>query len=464
MPRLKEAIRGIQDASLLRGRVSETPKVVTALAGLGGGSGGDGPREGKDYDRIARELMTKLLCREALSASELRDAAWCMWTTEPSLASTADVFGRVLNQMEASERRKPARSLAASYMASFGSERPGIDRVAGVLKRLSPTIGQPWTDLDESFSIFSLLSGPTAVARAALRRRVPPSDVLREGGLGSFDAQSGFAQAASAEALREIAETGIGHEDRLQFVRLIGLKSERELQFADQAPLVADALTRPFTSAMPEKAIRDKYLSLLLGLFGDPRLNPGSWTRMPQAEAIVRKWLTEQSLRQFLDIVDRVAPVKKWKYRRAFWECVYNSGIVEEAWVVFEHACAGEARRAYGSIISFGRFNSRGIKTIQNGHAVLLMRVGRSLIADWSHDGRCNIWDDAEARTAPRLNKAEYSSDEVQHPSMGMNITSGPYFSISHNSPQTYTWQRVVAAKLKNLTGVNVLEGSYRVE
>jgi hypothetical protein len=468
MPRFKEATAAVLRFSTMRIRLPETPRTAQAAAAHSAAAEKtESPRADKDYDAIAGALLAKMSRASssgALTWRELRDAAWCLWTTEPALASGTASLHAVVRSAEVCERRQPARALAASYMASFGRDRPGIEVVARTLMRVAPRMGRPWTDLHNAYSVFNLIEGPANVARHALENRVLPSDILRHSGLGQFDAQSGFARAASAEALRQIASGhSIGHDERLELVRKIGLKNNRTLQFQDQAPLVAEALTRPFGATMPDKATKDSYLELLIGLFGDPRLKPGSWTRMAESEAIVRKWLTEQSLRQFLDVVDRVAPVQKWKYRRAFWECAYNSGIIDEAWVVFEHACAGEARRVFGSTVSFARFNSRGSKTVQNGHAVILMRVGRSLIADWSHDGRCNIWDDAEAKTAPKLNKTEYSSDEVQHPSLGINVTHGPYFSISHNNPQNYTWQRRVAAKIKSLTGVHLPESCYRV-
>ena len=183
----------------------------------------------------------------------------------------------------------------------------------------------------------------------------------------------------------------------------------------EQGPLVAEALVLPFGATTPDKTTRDKFLSLLIGLYRDPRLLPGGWgPRMRKTETIVRRWLTEQSLRQFLDIVDRVAVERMWKYRRAFWEAVYNSEIIQEAWPIFDADGAEEARRAFGKQVTFGQFQRGGAKQIQRGHTVLLLRVGRGLVADWSHNGKCNIWNDAEAKGAPKLYNARYTSDEVQ--------------------------------------------------
>src|SRR5690606_16101213 len=92
--------------------------------------------------------------------------------------------------------------------------------------------------------------------------------------------------------------------------------------------------------------------------------------------SIVRGWLTEQSLRQFLDIVDQTAVERMWKYRRAFWEAVYDGGLISEAWVAFGPLGARLARRAYGPDASFARLETDG-KQVEQGHAVLLLKVGR---------------------------------------------------------------------------------------
>src|SRR5258706_2281895 len=93
---------------------------------------------------------------------------------------------------------------------------------------------------------------------------------------------------------------------------------------------------------------------------------------MREAATIVRRWLTKQSLRQFLEVVDQTADDRMWKHRRAFWGAVYDRGLISDAWVVFTPLGADVARRTFGKEISFATFD-RG--SVLKGQAVLLVPV-----------------------------------------------------------------------------------------
>ncbi|MGQ7793038.1 EH signature domain-containing protein [Faunimonas sp. B44] len=426
-------------------------------------------RRGKDYDAISNELRTRLREGGVLSWKEARDAAWCLWTTDPALAAEPALLAAILARIEPSERRKPYRALAAAFLRDFDLGRPGIRDVARTLATKADEAGRPWSGLQKELALFDIEEGPAKVGRVAIQSGNSPSEVLRANGLGALGADTGFGRACVAAILRHLRD---GAEpdplERLELVRQVALNESARLRFDELAPLVADALLIPFGNTMPDKILRDRFLGLLISLFGDPRINDPRlphrrWVRMPDAEAIVRRWLTEQSLRQFLDIVDRVAVERMWKYRRAFWEAVYHAGLVEEAWVVFDTYGVEEARRAFGRAASFGQFQGGGRKQVQKGHAVLLLRVGRGVVADWSHNGKCNIWNDASERGAPVLYRKYYTSSEFLHVWDSGDAIDRSTFSTAHMGPETYSWQRKVAAKLHNMTGVRISPSSYVV-
>ncbi len=320
-------------------------------------------------------------------------------------------------------------------------------------------MGAPWDTLHASYDVFDVDAGPRNVARAAVSERLSPTALLARNGLGAFDARTGYVRSCLGACLESLA--GDGEPEpmaRLAMVRSLALKSDGKLLFEELGPLVVRALLTPFGKSTPSKSVRDSYLGLLLDLFGDPRLHPGRWTRMRDAEPIVKKWLTEQSLRQFLDLADRAAAAADpdvkhmWPERRKFWEAVYNAELISEAWVVFGPEGARLARRTFGDGASFGRFNRDGRKQVDSGHTVLLLRIGRGVVADWSFNGKCNIWPDAEDGGAPQLYRSVYSSDDVRMPhNVRSEVKSGP-FSKSHLG----SWQRRVAEKLHRMTGVRV--------
>ncbi len=247
---------------------------------------------------------------------------------------------------------------------------------------------------------------------------------------------------------------------RLEIVQNLALRAQGGLTFPEHGPLVAEALIKPFGQTMPDRATRDQFLALLIALFGDPRRYPGRWTRMREIETTIKRWLTEQTLRQFLDVVDEVAVERMWKYRRAFWEAIYAAELIDEAWVVFDPDGVRAARHTFGKQVEFAQFED----SVQSGQAVLLMRVGRGVVAEWSHTGKCIIWNDAEARGAPRLNKPEYAVRNLRAPFNASADITRAIFAVSHTNADRYGWQHKVANKIHQMTGVRIPQSSYTVK
>ena len=424
-------------------------------------SGSDLPKPSKNYNLVARGILEKVVTTGELTRREARDAAWCLWETMPALASSSPSVTSLIRATETSGRRQPFRALASSYMASYTPDRPRIEEISALLMRLAGGMGKPWAPLHNDLNLFHFVEGPNNLARLAVERSISPTDVLSGYGLGAVNAQSGFARYCIARALEQMRDgKEPRHLVRLQWVETFALRNGRELLFNEHGSLVADALLLPFGEITPEEGVTDKFLTVLLRLFGDPRLHPEKWIRMGNAAAIVRRWLTKQSLRQFLEVVNQVADDRMFKHRRAFWAAVYEKDLIPDAWVVFGPRGVDVARRAFGKEISFGTFSSG---TVEKNQAVLLLRVGRGVVAEWSHNGRCIIWNDIEARGAPALHKKTYDAAALRAPNGESSNLSDPVFAITHSGAESYSWQTKVAGKLHQMTGVRISQSQYQV-
>jgi len=452
MPRTKPRLRAVPAIDAAAGRIQAPSADLEAQI------------EDKDYDRIASELKGKLERAAVLDWRGLRDAAWCLWGTNPRLAEYPVLLRGILREIAEQKSRKPYRSLATNYIRSFDLKLPGLPEIAQSLSHGAELRGMPWSGLQSDFSVFDPEVGPGRVAKAAISSDTSPTDVLKASGLNALEAQSGFAKHSTQLALELLAGgLQMDHARRLDLIRRLTLDERGRLIFSDFGYLVASALVLPFRDRTPETGLRDKILALLISLFGDPRLRSDGWIRMREAEQIVRRWLTEQSLRQFLDVVDKVAVERMWRYRRAFWEAVYGEKLVSEAWVVFGSDGEKVARRVFGKEASFGTFSRFGNKIVEKGHAVLLLRIGNGVVADWSHNGRCCIWSNHEGRGAPSLYQAVYSTNEVSIAGGISDDINRATFSISHMSPETYNWQMKVAAKIQQMTGHRVPQSKFVV-
>jgi hypothetical protein len=272
-------------------------------------------------------------------------------------------------------------------------------------------------------------------------------------------ARGGYTRAVTAELLRKLSDGAEpDHLGRLARAQKYAVENGR-LIFDDLSELFAAALLKPFGTAVPDKSVKDPILDGLLAIFDDPRLRRGNRKQLvPSHAKIVEGWLTEQSLRQFLDVVEKTTEnPEQFAYRRAFWWAAYQQEFVSRAWVAFGRDGSALARRTFGANTPFAELYQEA-RQISRGHAVLLMEIGTGVIADWSHNGKCNIWLDRADPTAPKLFERSYGSNSIQIPAGRSN---GRRDAVSHVGPASYSWQRRVEQYLFQMTGRHLPSNSY---
>lgn len=421
----------------------------------------------RDIRQLAHEILECLDSGSQLSRRQVREAAWCLWHKDTQLAGQPDVLKAILEAVSEAVRPSAFNSLATAFADYFDPGMAGVDAVSSCLQRLADRWDTPWSRLHKDFAFFDTRIGPERLAAAVIAQNRPAPDIIREYDIGAMGAKSGYVRAVTVSLLDQLANGAEpDHLRRLEKVERYALDERGEPSFDGLLGKIAEALLKPFGQSRPEQTIRDRFLSLLLRLLGDPRV-PSSrnrWHHVPAfLTAIVRGWLTEQSLRQFLDIVDQTAVEHMWKYRRAFWEAVYDAGLISEAWVAFGPLGQRLVRQHFDRNASFARLETDG-KSVEQGHAVLLLKVGDGIIADWSHNGKYNIWKSSSDRTAPRLYKSVYGSDEVRIVASGSgHYETSTLISRSHMGSENYGWQNHVAQILYEMTGIRVPQSKYRV-
>ncbi|MBB3771997.1 hypothetical protein FHS55_002606 [Angulomicrobium tetraedrale] len=456
---LKDAIRDLMLRHAPTPRRPEPEAAVLRAARKLPEGAGDATRA-KDYDALAVSIAQTLSRQETLTVREARDGAWCLWTTKLALAARPQTLDPFLAQLRDHNNKGASRALALSYLVSFHDDRPGLSAVAGALRDLVSVMGPPFDALHDRFRIFDAAEGPRRIGDAALIARLSPRRILEENGLRmELALAGGYVEPCTRRVLQRAAEDRrLPPAERLDFLPLIALQGDpRRLTFPTHKSLLADALLLPYRAQPPEKAIKDRTLDLLTSLdeLGDPRTKSANWVGMPEAREIAISWLTEQALRQFLDVVEAVNPNPNWKYRRTFWEAMYERGLIREAWVVLDRVGANEAFRSFGHNARFARFTAGG--GIQSGHAVLLLRIGRGICAEWSFNGKCRFWVDADRAGAPKLYEPQYDGDFLRS---GQRYA--PVEEIEH-IPHTgeNAWQHKAARRIASMTGARLSAREY---
>lgn len=425
---------------------------------------GGGGREPADIGQVAAEIRRAMERGITLTSRQLRQGAWCLWNKNTRLAEDDGLRTRLFKLVAMADRAGPFKSLAANFVYAFQADEVGIVEAGELLSSLAPKWEGNWQKLHRDYRIFDVLEGPKALARAAVADDRAPDHILQEHGVDLSGARGGYVKAVIGSLLEQLANGGEpDHQRRIDKVEKYALSANGSPISGDMIRQIAEAILLPFKSVRPAKPLLDRVLNLLAKALGDPRLQPARWRQVPDfLTNMVKGWFSEQSLRQFLDVVgDTTDNPKQWRYRRAFWEGIYNKGLILEAWVAFGSRGAERARSRFGKEVSFGTVWTEG-KTVEPGHAVLFLRIGNSLVTDWSHSGRCNIWSDAGAPGVPKLYQLRYGSGMVMIPGNGHTIADNR-MAVTHSSPESYSWQRTVADRLYQLTGRRILESDYRI-
>ena len=191
--------------------------------------------------------------------------------------------------------------------------------------------------------------------------------------------------------------------------------------------------------------------------YHDPRLlGPGNaghhWQGVSQqAIDTLRRWLAGDTLRGFLQVLERTADLI-WRYRQKFWMAYYDAGYLEEAWLVLGDEANLQARQLFvnQSSISYGRFT--GGATPQQ--SVLLLKIGGLIFSEWSHSGSLRAYRDSDL-SAPSLYGSEYHGNDLRE-AVSMDFHDGQNMNpqLSHHASDNGTWQRKARDFINRETGL----------
>src|SRR5579871_5677114 len=264
-----------------------------------------------DLDSVAGNFIA---CIRRGTQPSLRDwnrIAWCLWTTKPAVAEDDRALDAMLNRvvdMVRNKKRRPYRQLASAYLTDFAIDRPKLAQISGVLRDFASAAGEPWDKLQARYALFTGAEAVGRIARLALKEQTNIQGLLKPAGVRGMLLEAGFAEAVHDKGLEILRSTPVHTAvERIDTVRRWSLDEER-LIFKRCKGQLARAVVLPFGERIPALAERNEILNFLIARFGDPRISGGEWIGLDDVVDILRRWLIEQSLRQFLDVWTKSRP------------------------------------------------------------------------------------------------------------------------------------------------------------
>ncbi len=403
--------------------------------------------------RLRRQLVA---CHQSgdwsgLSARDWRFACECLALDSPSLIDEPGFVAAFIGGLEAA---RPSRSstnlLARWYVRNFEPGHQGLRPIGAYLAANSHHLRAGWAILHETFGLFDPNPSLNSLAGAFVTVSDDPATVLHELSCQPsllFSRLFGHVFVAACRLAAEAAPRDAGWIKGLTGWAFGSGGQFQHGLIPGARPAFAEALLRPWAGRQPTEEARSLVVPQLLELMQDPRTNPAGWTGVSEtARQVMLDWMTRDALEQFLEVVDESIQQyqsRMWAERRQFWMSYSDRHDIHECWVVFGRRGAALARhlatrKNNPSLLNFANF-LRDVGGDPN-QAVLLMKIGPLLVADWSHNGRCHIWLPGNP-ASPQLYQPEYLREDLM---------SGADFEIPHHK----NWQTAIDDYISGYLGL----------
>lgn len=380
-----------------------------------------------------------------LSRRDLRRLVQDMWA-DPRCD---EVCHSALDAAALSGARSIERALITAYLRHFPVRHQDFAALRNLVGNLAERSDWPWRERGRRWQLWDAAEGPNRMANALLNSD-DPVELLRSAGLDG-DLTQGRYVVESVGMACELASQSTGDIAEVHGRRLMLLAQEHTAGQLDAK--ILQALLSPWRREHPADKYRALLLSFLVSRFGDPRFEQGKWEILLQDAApgnwhdlfaLVRRWMTERTVRQFFDVVGlTTGDSDQWEERRAFWEDYLHAGAIKDAWFAL-------GTDAEAMIISKTSDLSGQYATIVGGrqyadpsHSSLIMVMDGLRIAEWSHSGACRFWLEKDPKK-PEPYVKQYFGIQLR----AMNGGKG-FEHISH----VRGWQYRFAGKVFEVTG-----------
>ncbi len=417
---------------------------------------------GMDIEEFHRRLREAVASDkwDKIANREWRYVPLCLCLGAPTLLEDSKFIKIYLSRLNKEASRLALRRLIGIYLHAFDPNVFGIRAIADFLAKRTD-LGDEWVHRHREVALFSPDSAPERLAKRAMAAKSPVAFLADMGFERSLESAqlAGYSFLKSVQSLKETLRMSPSVE-QIRKLTGWGMKEEKKLRYASLPDIrgkLAEALLLPWSNDDPPSDVREFTERFLLDHYRDPRIIDYLWKDVGKdARRVMMRWLTKASLDWFLTVVDVTTtnPEIKhmWPARRKFWNAYYRHDYMQEAWVVFGAVgtayatqVAEKGRRNQGAGMSFGRLQSGGISA---QHAVLLMRIGDLIVADWNFNGKCHIWLGG-SDGSPKLYSREYDRSD---------LTRGSNFKQVHHPG---SWQRPVHDFIRNHTGASMPTSEY---
>lgn len=401
---------------------------------------------------------------EGLSFISLRKAPWVIFThpeTMPGKLGKNQRFSELyLNWIDEWQKVRTASTLLFIFLREYPTDFQTFNlwrkRIWALLEQLdNPRIHL----LRERCKHYHLLSpdGTSKFNDILSNIKNDSNEILNKAGLIGQLENRGFLLAAYKELLIRVKNAlseGDSQNEFLQKFFSISITNKdgiKSLRFKTESADMANSLLLPYADNKAHPKHAQAIQKFLIQYMGDPRVTlTGGWMGVEtRAKEVMFGWLVEATLDVYFKILDATAdPI--WTYRRAFWSAYYKKKFVTDAWAVLGKDAVLKVESVNDKNIHFGRLNG----SYSRNQSVLLMKIGNFIVAEWSHNGKCRLWQSNEENEEiiPKLHNISYSA---------YSLRNNADFEQVHHASVSGTWQRKIEYFIRRHTNIRISYSEY---
>lgn len=388
-----------------------------------------------------------------LSPSLKKKIPFCIWFEKQPLKNYEDIINYYLDDAIEKPSKRTMWNLMYAYFENYNLNDFYCKKIGNIILELNEKIRDyQLTPLIEKYKLFQIGDDVRNVANALKSYDENFEEFLVE----EFLINQTIMKSKFMENVFRYIVSDFKNNSSINYINKIKdiYKNEDLVNYPNQNIYMIESLLDPWLNNKPEKEIKENLEEFLLEEFGDLR-NPNeqqTWLHVKEDyKKIFRRWLAGAQIEFFVNIISDVAYMEQWQYRRKFWLSYYEENRIDDAYVILgrqsiEHMQSKED----DNIINYGKFTSGS--RVARDQSVLLLKINDLIIADWSHNGACRIWQES-AQNHPELYKNEYTRDELVE-----NVSFEP---INHISSANAVWQTRVARQIQNYTGIRVAPNKF---
>jgi hypothetical protein len=417
--------------------------------------------------KIIQEHFADRNTLDRLSPRYLRRAPWILFTLPHNapgeLGRNKSFTLNYLNWITSQRTASAANTLITTFLKEYPISLPTFDLWRkGIIELLKNTKNPILRLAKERCTKFYLLAkdGPQRFCELLLNSKIEPDDLLTETGLTGQLGNQGFVFSVYMNLLQKIYQNLNTGQPQLELLnKLFKLSKSNEesdnqnkLRFSRAAKELAEALLLPYAEGKASMANRENIQNFLVTHLGDPRIKKTGWVGVNErAMQIIFSWLVEVTLDVFFQILDATADTI-WKYRKSFWGAYYKRGYIRDAWAILGKDAISIAKKISNKKIFFGRLSG----SYNHNQSVLLIRIDNLIIAEWSHNGKCRIWEinEENEKIIPKLyyNDSPYNAADLRR--------SADLEQVHYHSEKG-KWQEKVEDFIRRHTNIKISKVEY---